>query len=221
MVTSSRKQSRLDLWTARLTRWLSRLVHGLSRHWLLLANLAIGLYVALPFLAPILLNAGHERAGNLVYLLFRPLCHQLPERSFFLFGPHWVYSLSDLQQRTGLELVPLRFVGAPDLGYKLAVCERDTAIYAAMLLAGLAYGLVRNWLKPLPFKAFLALIAPMAVDGFGQLFSLWDSTWLTRVVTGGLFGLATIWLCYPHINRGMAEVQRSCDVRPSPPRALL
>ena len=32
------------------------------------------------------------------------------------------------------------FVGSPELGYKVAFCERDVAIYLAVLLAGLAYG---------------------------------------------------------------------------------
>jgi len=209
MATPSPKQAALELWTLRLTRWLSRFLHGFSRHWLLLANLAMGLYVGLPFLAPVLLNAGHERAGNLIYLLFRPLCHQLPERSFFLFGEQWVYSLLQLQERTGLELVPLRYIGTPGVGYKVAVCERCTAVYGFMFIFGLAFAGVRKRLKPLPLKAFALLIAPMAVDGAGQLVGLWSSTWLTRVITGVLFALATIWLTFPYLERGMTEVHHS------------
>jgi len=209
MATRSHKQMTLDLWTARITRWLSRFLHGLSRHWLLLANLAMGLYAGLPFLAPVLLNAGHERAGNLIHLFFRPLCHQLPERSFFLFGQQWVYSLLELQERTGPDLVPLRYVGAPGLGFKVAVCERCTATYGFMLVFGLAFAGLRKRLKPLSLKAFALLIAPMAVDGFGQLFGLWSSTWLTRVITGGLFALATIWLTFPYLERGMAEIRQN------------
>ncbi|NLG27757.1 MAG: DUF2085 domain-containing protein [Chloroflexi bacterium] len=209
MDADSPRQARLDACTRRLTRWLGRFLHSVSRHWLALVNLIMGLQAALPFLAPVLMHAGRERGARLIYLFFRPQCHQLPERSFFLFGDQWTYSLAELQARTGLDPVPLRFLGQLGLGWKTAICERDVAIYAAMFLGGLLYALLRTRIRPLPFKAFLALIAPMALDGGGQLLQLWSSTWLTRVLTGGLFGLACIWLVYPHLNRGMAEVQRS------------
>jgi uncharacterized membrane protein len=209
MVSVSAKQIALDTWARRITRWLSRMLHGLSRHWLLLANAAIALYAGLPLLAPVLMHAGHTGAGNIFYLVFRPLCHQLPERSFFLYGPRWYYSLLDLQGRTGLNHVPLRYIGNLELGFKVSVCERCMAIYVSMLAFGLAFGLLRKRLKPLKFAYFCLMIAPMAIDGFGQLFGLWTSTWLTRVVTGGLFGCATVWLTFPYINRGMAEVHES------------
>jgi uncharacterized membrane protein len=214
MAASSPKQAMLNIWAARITRWLTRFLHVLSRHWLLLANLAIGLYAGLPILAPVLMHSGHTRLGALLYLVYRPLCHQLPERSFFLFGQQWVYSLAQIQARTGLELVPLRYVGAPGLGFKVAVCERCSAVYGMMLVFGLAFGLVRGKLRPLPLRWFAVLIAPMAVDGFGQLLGFWTSTWLTRLITGALFALGAVWLTFPYLQSGMSEIQHSTGKPP-------
>ncbi len=67
-----------------------------------------------------------------------------------------------------------------------------------------------NWLRrlrPLSVRQFLLLIVPMAVDGGGQFIGLWSSTWLTRVITGALFGVACIGLTYPYLEQGMREVR--------------
>jgi uncharacterized membrane protein len=170
-----------------------------------MVNAVIGLWVALPALAPLLMETGHPRVAQLIYTLFSPLCHQLPERSFFLFGPRLAYTLVNLERLLGTE-VPLRYNGSPALGYKIAVCERDNAVYVAALLAGVLFALVRRRLRPLSIRSFLLLCVPMTVDGLGQLFGFWDSTWWSRVLTGGLFGAACVWLAYPYIERGMNEV---------------
>ncbi len=211
MAISPTSTSRLDVWTRRITRWLGRLVYGISKHWLLVTNAAIALYAGLPLLAPLLMHRGHTAAGRVLYLIFGPLCHQLPERSFFLFGPRLVYSLEELVQRSGLDPLPLRYIGNASIGWKTAVCQRDVAIYVVMLITGILFGLLGRRFKPLPLRGFVALIVPMAVDGMGQLVHLWSSTWLTRVVTGGLFGVACVLLTFPHINRGMAEVRQSTN----------
>ena len=75
----------------------------------------------------------------------------------------------------------------------------DQILYGSMLLTGLLFGLYRK-LKTLPLKVFGVLILPMLVDGFGQLFGFWSSTWQSRVITGGLFGIACIWLAYPYLQ---------------------
>lgn len=206
METSRRE--RLDRWTQQLTRRLTRLLHTISGHWLLLANLALALYLGLPFLAPVLRWTGHPRGADLIYLIFRPLCHQLPERSFFLFGPQAVYSYEELSAFLGGGAVPQRYIGAPEIGFKVAICQRDVAIYGAMLLAGILFAFVRRRLKPLPWRYFLAFVLPLAVDGTGQLLGLWVSTWWSRLLTGALFGVACVWLAFPYLEEGMREVHR-------------
>ncbi|MFP3897080.1 MAG: DUF2085 domain-containing protein [Anaerolineales bacterium] len=197
---------RTDIWSQRITYILTHFMRWFSEHWLFMANLAVALYLGLPLLAPVLMHAGHEDPARLIYLLFRPLCHQLPERSFFLYGARWTYSYDQLIQITG-QMVPQRYIGDPQIGYKVAMCQRCVAIYLSMLLFGLLFGIARKYLKPLPIRVLFAIIAPLAIDGLGQLVGLWTSTWLSRTITGGLFGLGCIWFAYPYLERGMTEIQ--------------
>lgn len=197
---------RSDAFTRRLTVILTRFAHGFARHWLALANLALGLYIGLPLLAPVLMHGGHAGAGGLIYTLFKPLCHQMPERSFFLFGPQATYTYAELAAYLG-GTVPARYIGDAAIGWKAAVCQRDVAIYGTALLAGLLFALLRKRLRPLGLKWAGALMLPMAVDGSGQLVGLWGSTWLSRVITGALFGLMLVWAVFPHLERGMREVR--------------
>jgi uncharacterized membrane protein len=149
---------------------------------------------------------GHTEAATLVYTLFSPLCHQLPERSFFLFGPQLTYTLQELEDLTGGS-VPLRYIGSPTVGYKMAICQRDVAIHVSIWLSGLLFALVRRRLRPMSLLTFAVLCVPMFLDGLGQLLGLWQSPWWTRVLTGVLFGTACVWLSYPYIEAGMRDVR--------------
>jgi len=202
------KRVAADRWATRISLGILRAVCFLSAHWLALANAFLGLYALLPVFSPILFRLGYARGGALVQILYRPFCHQRPERSFFLFGDRLTYSAGELASRLGLDTVPYRYVGAPGIGYKVAMCQRDVAIYGTMFLAGLLYALARSRLRPLSGRAFLLLILPMLVDGLGQLFGFWTSTWVSRIVTGALFGLAAIWLAYPYVASGMDQVHQ-------------
>jgi len=184
---------------------LPLILHAVAKHWLLIANVMLGLQALLPAAAPVLMASGRSGLGQLLYTVYSPLCHQLPERSFFLFGPQVAYTLQELERLLGLD-VPLRYIGDPIIGYKMTVCQRDVATYAAMWLAGLAYIPLRRRLRPLPLKVFALLCLPVAVDGFGQLLGVWDSTPWRRVVSGALFGAACIWLAYPYVEAGMKDV---------------
>jgi len=192
---------------------LDRLIFQFAKHWLLVFNLLLGLYAGLPVLAPALMASGMEGPARLIYTVYRPMCHQLPWRSFFLFGERPYYTEDYLASRVGRE--PLAdlwtarsFYGTPELGYKLALCERDIATYGVMLLGGMLFGLVRKRLKPLPWLVFLLFLVPMAVDGGLQFVGFWESTPLRRVITGGLFGLGAIWLAYPYFELGMQDIRR-------------
>ena len=108
-------------------------------------------------------------------------------------------------------------LGSPELGYKVAFCERDVAIYLSVLVTGLVYGWRRG---PSPGKigglsmtAYALLILPMAIDGFSQLFQLRESSVELRTLTGLLFGAASVWLIYPRIDAILAR-----DLGPATPR---
>ncbi|MGI6379905.1 MAG: DUF2085 domain-containing protein [Anaerolineae bacterium] len=198
--------TRQQIASERITRLMAHLLQWLGKHWLLVANGALALYAGLPVLAPWLAYRGSSRASNLLYLIYRPLCHQLPERSFFLFGPQLSYTLEELQALTG-GVVAQRAIGGVEIGYKMAICERCVAIYGGMFLLGLLFALVRKRVRPIGVKTFVAFCVPMAIDGFGQLFGLWESSVISRLTTGGAFALACILLVYPYLEEGMAEVR--------------
>lgn len=82
MVTyASETGNREKSWAAKS----NRMVHWLSRHWLLTFNLLFGLIIGLPWLAPIFMKLGWDSFGRALYSLYSLECHQLPERSYFLF----------------------------------------------------------------------------------------------------------------------------------------
>lgn len=224
--------------TRELVLLADRAILHLARHWLLLVNLAVGLYVGLPVLAPVLMHVGHEGAGRFLYTLYIPNCHQLPERSFFLFGKRMAYSLDELPPEAqgpasassctdclrltwpgvlraeGQNPPPRRFYyGDERVGYKMAFCQRDFAIYGSILLAGLLYGPLRRRLRPLPLLYYLVLCVPLAVDGMAQLLGLWESTWFNRVLTGVLFGGASVWFAYPQVQAAMDSLRADLEVR--------
>ncbi len=67
------------------------LVLRVARHWLRVALVIIGLYVSLPFAAPILMHVGATGPAQAIYTLYSPFCHQFAFRSFFLFGEQIAY----------------------------------------------------------------------------------------------------------------------------------
>jgi uncharacterized membrane protein len=172
-----------------------------------------------------MMMVGWEQPARLIYLAYRPLCHQAAFRSWFLFGEQSAYpraiadtTLVSYEEFTGLDaydVVQARaFVGDERTGYKVAFCERDIAIYGMILAAGLLFGLVRQRLKPLPILAWLLIgVVPIALDGGIQILSAlpfwpwaaYESTPLLRTVTGGLFGLANVWMAYPYLEESMND----------------
>jgi uncharacterized membrane protein len=204
-------------WRRDLVLFLDRQIHRLSTRWLAVFNLLVGLYLLPPLLAPVLMEAGLSQGGMLIYALYRPACHQLPDRSVFLFGPRATYSADELWA-LGLIADPdalsrQNFVGAAQVGFKAALCQRDLALYGGLLLGGLLYGLLRRWIRPLPFWAFALCLLPMAIDGGTQLLMLRESNWLLRSLTGGLVGLSTVWVLYPHLETAFADLRRQANER--------
>ena len=198
-----------------LSVWGDRVVLGIARHWLAFFNLAIFLYLSVPVLAPMLMEAGATGPARLIYTIYSPACHQLPDRSYFLFGEQPVYSLQELEQADVLTSTSLlarrRYIGDVDIGYKVALCERDLAIYGSVLLGGLLFAVLRSRVPKLPFKFYLLFLVPIALDGFTQLFGLRSSNWLLRTITGSIFGLATVWLAYPHIEESMVDIRQNIE----------
>lgn len=159
----------------------------IARHWLFVFNLGMALFVGGTLLAPWLMFLGLEEPARAVYTFYGLNCHQLPERSYFLFGPNGIdtYSLEQVLA-WGADPGYLRgFVGNAGVGFKMAMAGRNTAIYSTLLVAGLAFAVVRKRVRPLPVPAFVLLVLPMVVDGFSHV---------TSEVTGLAFRDSNAWL---------------------------
>ncbi|MFZ6029225.1 MAG: DUF2085 domain-containing protein [Chloroflexota bacterium] len=155
------------------TRWRWQ-GQWLSHRWLLLLNLAFGLYVGLPFLAPIFMHIGWNGAGKVIYSLYSWLCHQLPQRSFFLFGDKFTYSLAEVQnawQNTTDLLLLRQFIGTPEMGWKVAWSDRMVSMFVSTWLSGLLWWPIRRRLPALPLWGLGLFLLPMAVDGTTHFFS--------------------------------------------------
>jgi uncharacterized membrane protein len=216
-----------------------RVMHWISKHYLAVLNLFMLFYFGLPVLAPVLMKAGAPLPANVIYTIYKPLCHQFGFRSFFLFGEQAYYPLEEagingvitFEQATGLadvhdpvspsRLQARQFIGNEIVGYKMAFCERDMAIYGAIFLFGIVYSLTNRRIKPLHWILWILIgMAPIGLDGFSQLFSQMEWPWLAsilpyrestpflRVLTGGLFGLATAWFAYPYMEESMSETRQ-------------
>lgn len=163
-----------------LATGVDRFVQGLIRHWLLFFNLALGIWTTLPWLAPVFVHLGWSWPARLIYFVYGLFCHQLPQRSWFLFGPSFTPSLAEIQavSGAGADFFALRrFLGTPELGWKLAWSDRMVSFYGGWFLFGLLYALLRGRIKGLRWPLALALLLPMAVDGGTHAISdLWGVT---------------------------------------------
>lgn len=216
-----------------------KIVYWISRHYLAVLNIIILLYVGLPVLAPVLMKSGAVAPAKMIYTAYSPLCHQFGFRSFYLYGEQAFYplpeagirSVIDFETASGIHdlhnangyarLEARRFIGNETVGYKMALCERDMAIYGAILVFGLIFSLTGRRLPQLHWLLWIILaLGPVGLDGFSQLFSQFDWTWLRtvlpyrestpflRVFTGAMFGFFTAWFAYPNIEESMQETRQ-------------
>lgn len=216
-----------------------RVSFWIAKRYLLVLNLFMLLYVGLPFLAPTLMKLGAELPARAIYRIYSPLCHQFGFRSFFLYGEQAFYPLAEaglggvktFEQVSGIPNLndpysytrfdARRYTGDEVVGYKVALCERDVAIYLAILIFGIVFGLTGRRFKSLHWVLWLLIgIAPIGLDGFSQLLSQFNWPWLAsmipyrestpylRALTGALFGLATAWFAYPNIEESMNETRQ-------------
>lgn len=168
-----------------------------ARNWLRIVLIVLGIYVALPFVAPTLMAVGAEGPARVIYSVYAPFCHQFGFRSFFLFGEQPVYpranaesgwtpfevyaqdleefnEFTEADEFTSLDwvLTQKNFLGTETMGYKVALCERDIFIYMAIFAFALIYSrpAVRKRLRPVPLWLYVFLgVAPIGIDGFSQL----------------------------------------------------
>jgi len=211
-----------------------RLFRWLSNRYMFVFNVFVLLYLGLAVLAPVLQSNGYTGPAKVVYVVYGRLCHQLAFRSWFIYGEQNAYPREianvnlpmTFEEATGIHPDDIdaahQFVGNDKLGYKVALCQRDIAIYGAILAFGIIFSLSGKRIPSLPIWGWFILgIIPIGLDGVSQIISQlpWDivpvreSTPLLRTITGGLFGFATAWFGYPIVEETMADTRKILTVK--------
>jgi len=107
-------------------------------------------------------------ASGLIYAVFEPLCHQLPDRCVHLDG------------------------------FPVAVCGRCLGVYLGFVAGLVIFPFRRGFVKPAPpsVPAFLFVSLPIGLDVAGNVLHLWTSPIELRLATGALWGalLPFYWL---------------------------
>jgi uncharacterized membrane protein len=122
------------------------------------------------------------------------------------------------------QLAASAFIGNPQMGYKIPLCERDISIYMSMFIFGVIYSrpAVRRRLRPVPLWLYFILgVMPIGIDGFSQLlgyppFNIWEpreTLPFFRVLTGICFGAMTGWLGFAYIEQSMQEARREIEAK--------
>jgi uncharacterized membrane protein len=131
-------------------------------------------------LAPILASwEGAPRVvSSVLYRFFTPICHQIDGRSFHVFG------------------------------FPFAVCSRCSSIYIAFLAGTLIYPLIRDLQRPaMPSRTLLTLaVLPMALDAGANFLGIYEATFLSRTLTGALFGLLLPFVVLPVAIEGAGQL---------------
>lgn len=181
------------------------------------------IFINLSFLAPVLLKTGLTYPAKLIYWVDGFFCHQLPFRSWFFFGYQPFYPLASTGMKnmisfeeyfrpTTMDFRTSRLImGNSSAGFKMAICQRDIAMYLSLWGFGLIFALKNRKIKKLPIWIwFLFGVIPLGLDGGLQILGnlnaptlkifAYESTPLLRTITGSLFGLFTGWYVFPALD---------------------
>ena len=164
---------------ARFSPYFQRVLGFIHDHWLAIINTTLAVFIGISLITPLAFAAGLTGPASAVFDTFRVFCAQTPSHSFFI------------------------------AGYQTCLCSRCLAIYTSILLVGVALVFLRNnrRLRALPWYFWLLGMAPMALDGFTQLFGLRESNLALRLLTGAIFGVTTAWFLLPQIEEAANQEQ--------------
>ena len=167
------------------------------RHWLLIWLVLFTIYNVLPYLAPLLMQAGLEPPARLIYSLYGFVGHQMAHRSFFFFGEQLTYTPEELPLTLVGEFLPdstaLRdFIGNDIFGWKVAWSDRLVSMYGSALITSYLYTILRKRpaFKSLSRTWMILLITPLILDGvthyisdFGSVIEgfRWDNAWFANL----------------------------------------
>ena len=137
----------------------------------MLSATVVVLLFGLIVVAPVAAASGHSTIARGIYGAFAMMCHQLPERSYFIDG------------------------------HQVAVCARCTGVYAGFALMLLLYPLVSSLKTTVtPPRSWLILATiPLVIDVAVNFFGFWQNTHTSRLLTGALVGGVAVFYVMPGI----------------------
>ena len=147
---------------------IDRAVAWLGGNWIVVFGSVVGFLVTLPFLAPFFMSIGWTLPGRIIYFIYSFLCHQLPERSFFLFGPKISFTVPEIQAAWQMSFDPMilrQFVGNPEMGWKVAWSDRMVSMFSSLWLFGLVWYPLRKHIRRLRWWGLILFLVPMVMDG--------------------------------------------------------
>jgi len=194
-----------------------KVVVSIFKHWTKYFTVASGLYIFLALLTPLLIIKNTHQIARALYNTYSLFCHQNAYKS-------WVLVVSQSTLRIGLSpsfnfdklsfykpLDPDQFIGAVDLGWKTALCHRCTAIYLGVFTASLLYHLLKlqRLHVPLLHPAIYIIVGLLPIFFHTIVFPTTENVYsdittirshIMPTITGGLFGLMSVWFSFPEID---------------------
>lgn len=160
----------------------------LVTRWSLLLSGLLAIYAGLPWLSPLLRSWGFERTGQAIFAMYRTLCHQLPERSFFIGQNQVCYCHRCTALYTSLLVMSVIFsIGR----WQRAISNRLLLLLTLPIAIDGTRHLINDLLPGLGLRA--------DVSAVGSL-----NFWL-RIITGTLFAIGVVLWAYPRLQRGIAQ----------------
>lgn len=150
---------------------INRYVAFFLRHWVAAASIWAGLIVAGAIVTPLLAANGFDTLSWAMYKLYRVICPQQPDHSWFI------------------------------AGHKMGFEQRDTAMFAAGAIAGPLYLLAKRLgFGGISGRTMLVFQIPILIDVFSQVFGFRDSDGFWRSLTGTIAVWAIVAWIYPRLD---------------------
>jgi uncharacterized membrane protein len=138
-------------------------------------------WIGLIFAAPWLMAERHFFASTTIYRGFSAVCHQIADRSFHFHG------------------------------FPLGVCSRCTGVYLGFVIGLALYPFARD-VREERFPArwiLIGSIVPAVIDFAGGWIGLFTNTFLSRALTGMLFGVVAAFYITPGLVSAFNDLRAS------------
>jgi uncharacterized membrane protein len=143
----------------------------------LIILVAVVIWCSLILLAPLASMHGYPQVSHVLYTIFGRICHQFDSHSLHIGGE------------------------------KVGVCARCSAVYFGFLFGVMMYPLLRSLSTPsLPHRRWILLAAvPMCADVILSIAGIHQTTVVTRLCTGSIFGILIAFTIVPGLSQAVSS----------------